>query len=179
MLDAGAWSLRFASGPEVYNTSVGLEFVFGGPEQPMYYLYRDAPTRQPQRVRITGEIVASGAPVFDFRTERFNVCGSPATVRPFVMTRSDWAAEFGRWWASDAVVLAPGSWALSVAVQPEGWTSVYGKRGSDVPAEWNSAVQHIQRVGMTFGGGCFYGHGVFVQPGSGTARFLVTQFEVE
>jgi hypothetical protein len=34
-------------------------------------------------------------------------------------------------------------------------------------------------VGFTFGGGCFFGHGVYVTLGSGQAVFKATQFLVQ
>jgi len=57
---------------------------------------------------------------------------------------------------------------------------VFGKRGDydDAAMEgFLGALQHLNRVGFVFGGGCFYGHGVNVI--RGTARFILIHYSIK
>jgi len=59
------------------------------------------------------------------------------------------------------------------------WSSVLGKKGTDSAVAtqgFEAALADLGNVGMTFGGGCFFGHGVFVT--GGTARFIATGYAV-
>jgi hypothetical protein len=56
---------------------------------------------------------------------------------------------------------------------------VYGKSGDDdatALAGFQDALGNLGRVGMTFGGGCFFGHGVNVS--GGTARFALISYTI-
>ena len=62
---------------------------------------------------------------------------------------------------------------MTVKLSPDQWTNVVGKRSS-----WGFAKtrKNMGNIGVTFGGGCFFGHGVNVSGGS--ARFIMTRFEL-
>lgn len=142
----------------------------------MYYIYRD--TAGGSQIAVDIDIQTTGAPTFNFKTEDFNTCSGTATVRPFFMTSDDWAEEFDRWWSNPAMLeLRAGQQILTVPLQPEFWSSVYGKRGTEAARQWAVAVRSIRRAGLTFGGGCFFGHGVFVE--GGTATFRLLDFHIE
>ena len=85
--------------------------------------------------------------------------------------RSDLITEFGRWW-SDPVsytLAANGLVTISVPFDPSQWTSVYGKRGNldqTTLSAFNAMLANPGNLGMTFGGGCFAGHGVNVVNGT-------------
>jgi hypothetical protein len=129
---------------------------------------------------VTVLISVSGSPIFQSALEPGNTCGGPATVRLFFQRADDpgtLEAEFHRWWSVGSYVLSPGSGTLSVPMMPELWSSVLGRRGDSSAAAtegFNAALANLGHVGMTFGGGCFFGHGVNIS--SGTARFTVTSF---
>lgn len=134
-------------------------------------------------MRVTFNITTVNNPLFDWRTNPDNTCGSPpstpATVRLFLQQVGDdmqgtpGTTEFYRWWSNPtAAVLAPGGAVLAVPIDPAQWSSVLGKMGTDAPAQFQNAVTHLGNVGMTFGGGCFFGHGVFVT--GGAASFTLT-----
>ena len=79
-----------------------------------------------------------------------------------------------------AYTLAPGARELVAPLDPAQWSSVLGKRGTDGAAArhgFEAGLAQLGNVGMTFGGGCFFGHGVFVT--GGTARFITTEYVVK
>jgi len=45
------------------------------------------------------------------------------------------------------------------------------------PSEFNTGLQNLSDVGITFGGGCFFGHGVHVT--GGKARFELIDFRIQ
>lgn len=59
------------------------------------------------------------------------------------------------------------------------WTDVLGHAASTNVSMFQAALANIADLGMTFGGGCFNGHGVFVDAGSGSATFNVESYAVE
>jgi hypothetical protein len=70
-------------------------------------------------------------------------------------------------------VLADGEYAMTVRLSPDQWTNVKGERSEPGLAEM---LKNVGNIGVTFGGGCFFGHGVNVSGGS--ARFIMTSFEL-
>ena len=138
-------------------------------------------------VSIAYTITATGAPIFNYRTNRNNTCGPgfPGTVRLFIQRAGDDIPGAGRfqqyrYWSTRAVQeLAPGSFTLRAMIDPAQWTDIYAKSGSDYPERFREALQNAARIGITFGGGCFYGHGVFNADGNSTARFTLDAFSVE
>ena len=80
-----------------------------------------------------------------------------------------------RFWSNPvAVVLVPGEYTMIVELSPDQWTNVEGERSASSFAE---TLKNMGNIGVTFGGGCFFGHGVNVS--SGTARFNMTRFELK
>ena len=132
--------------------------------------------------------ILSGAPTFEFDTEPFNTCPAPATARPYfalanIGTRHVKKGEnpdYWRWWSNpSAIVLAEGATTISVPLQPSAWSSVNGERGDASAAAtagfWRT-LQDAGSVGLTFGSGCFFGHGVYVRDGA--AQFTLLSFTV-
>jgi hypothetical protein len=132
---------------------------------------------------MTFEILTTGAPTFNYALASDNTCTTPATVRLFLERRNDdFSQEFYRWWANPTgydLQPTPGNVTLTVPLAPDQWSSVYGKFGNSDDASlagfWD-ALANLDRVGMTFGGGCFFGHGVNVSGGS--ARFVLLEYTV-
>lgn len=145
------------------------------------YIYSIAPPSQ-----INGSVIASmqvsgsGPVVFDYMTEPFNTCKTPSTVRPFIWSNRGGYGEFDRWWSNPtSFELAFGSATVTVPLTPERWSSVYGKFGNAdaaTEAAFARALRNVSQLGLTFGGGCFYGHGVRVK--GGTATFTLTSYQV-
>ena len=128
-------------------------------------------------------ITSIGNPVFDYRTNTNNTCGVgyPGTVRLYIQRAGDNMSGSGeyqqyRYWSKLSYKeLTSGTFNISESLQdPSKWSDVYGKSGSDYPDRFTATVSNAEKVGVTFGGGCFYGHGVFVS--GGTAKFTINSF---
>jgi hypothetical protein len=135
-------------------------------------------------VTITFQILTTGVPTFNYVMETDNTCTStPATVRLFLERRNDdLSQEFYRWWANPTVYdlqATSGDVTMTVPFTPDQWSSVYGKLGSQdatTLAGFQDALSNLGHVGMTFGGGCFFGHGVNIS--GGTARFALISYTI-
>jgi hypothetical protein len=69
---------------------------------------------------------------------------------------------------------------MKVPLNPDQWSSAFGQTGNanaQANAGWNNALKNVRYLGLTFGGGCFYGHGVSVS--DGTATLTIFAFELE
>ena len=73
-----------------------------------------------------------------------------------------------------SVALADGEYTMTAELSPDQWTNVEGERSESGFAE---NLKDIGNIGVTFGGGCFSGHGLNVSGGG--ARFIVTRFELK
>lgn len=118
----------------------------------------------PASHQLVGPVSASLQAVttqISFGTQRSNTCpGEPEAHLYFVVDGDDKYGEFNRWWGGKPIVLAAGG-SVSIPIDPALWSSVYGKLGSAAVEQWTYAIAHVTSVGMTFGGGCYLGHGVF------------------
>jgi hypothetical protein len=159
-----------------------VDFTQSGPPWLNYLTKKVQGIPAGSALSITYTITTTGNPVFDYRTKADNTCGkgSPGTVRLFFQRYGDNFSGEGpyqqyRYWSQVAFKeLSPGTHTLTATLDPSKWSDVYGKRGSDYPDQFNQAVAYAENVGVTFGGGCFFGHGVKVV--GGTATFTVNAF---
>lgn len=93
-------------------------------------------------------------------------CGSPPAAR--VMFGYDFnTAPYGRWWANpDAIVVQPGTYSVTVPLTPDRWSSVFGEFANNSPAALagftGAKNNSLVVVGLTLGGGCFFGHGLTI-----------------
>lgn len=119
------------------------------------------------------KITASEDIVFDRPYEADNTGTAPASVR--LLLQRNMNTNFGRWWSRDSIILTPGTHVLSVPLNPANWSSVFGNTGNDSPASKkafkNCLVEPIN-IGLTFGSGDRYGHGVHAAAGSATFEVL-------
>ena len=132
------------------------------------------------------QVIADVSTLFTAVFDSTNICTPENPAVRLFFAKKNWirGGDYARWWANPinpaymgSYVLANGLVTLSVPFDPAQWTSVMGVRGSDNVAEFTKAIANINEVGVTFGGGCFFGHGVAVT--NGTATFKVTRFEVQ
>lgn len=132
-------------------------------------------------------VVTSGNPVFNYQTELGNTCVYPAHVRAVVWSCAESCGKqligvdpYGRWWSNPVAVelnAATGLATVNVPIDPSQWSSVYGEVGNASPsalAGWLATMGAPGKVGMTFGGGCYFGHGVNVS--GGTAQFELLDY---
>jgi hypothetical protein len=131
---------------------------------------------------MTVSITATPGVLFDYHTEASNSCPGSATVRLYFQRQGDdltMASATYRWWSNPiSFVLVPTSGAATITVPLHGsqWTDVNGMSGLQQPSGFAAALAHPANIGMTFGGGCFFGHGVFID--SGAATFTITGFSI-
>ncbi len=172
-------------------TTLGFEFPQVGVNT-ANYLYTSKPLPKmaftPAFLRVSMVVTANGPVVFDFHNpaDPDNICdGPPASVRPFIMAKNiygnpDWASASGRWWSATSYTLAPGATTLTTDFNSAFWSNVNGIHGNYDDATWsefNYAINHLAAVGVTFGGGCFFSHGVGVS--GGTATFSLQDYRLE
>ncbi len=118
---------------------------------------------------VTGSISGKGV----FRgTDPRDTGTAPPSMHLFIQARGDdcLCHEFGRWWSNpQSVKLQRGAFSMTVPLRPGYWSSVYGKRGDSsgrARQGFAAAVAHPARIGMTFGAGNNFGHGVVVKGGT-------------
>jgi hypothetical protein len=109
-------------------------------------------------------------------------CTTPATVRFYFAAdgSGDGTSFFTQFWWSNpisatllSIDLNNGGTAatLSVPLGPADWSDWNGHLGTyspSVEAAFNTAVTRVSRIGLSFGGGCFFENGVTSSDGSGT-----------
>ena len=171
------------SSPSV--SDVGWQFEFPTQNGVHYLTTSQHPASASTSISASIEVATIGTPFFEYHTEASNTCDAPASVRLFVQRRGDnmsgdGAYEFYRWWSrSAAYVLSTGSIVLvGDLTDPSQWTSVFGKSGDTNEPSFRAALADLGDVGFTFGGGCFYGHGVYVTPNTGGAIFKAKDFVI-
>ena len=136
-----------------------------------------------QSLTLTVQVATTGKPVFGYDSEMDNTCATPATIRPYFQSGallSTNADGSNRWWSSpDYVVLANGIATIRVPLEPQYWSDTWGAFGNSSTTaenEFATAISNVNWIGVTLGGGCFYGHGVNVS--GGTATISVTSYSV-
>jgi len=131
---------------------------------------------------MTVKVATTGNPVFNYKFESGNNCPVPASAHLYFQRNNDYlGSEYNRWWSNPIAfqIKSTDSVDITVPFTPENWSSVYGKFANYDNASlagFNDAVKNPGYFGITFGGGCFFGHGVNVS--GGTARFTVTNFRL-
>ena len=133
---------------------------------------------QGSTLTVTLAVTVVGTPTFGYMSDLANTCPAPATVRPYFETAFN--GEFDRWWANPtSYVLGPGTVTLTIPLTPDQWSSVYGKFGNyDANSldGFQNALKNTFNIGLSFGGGCFFGHGVNVS--GGAAQFQLLGYSV-
>lgn len=186
-MTASNWTFKYSPGMPTHPRASdgGWQFTFPNANGVGYLTTNQRPAFASASIRASIAVSTVGDPFFEYRTEAVNTCVSPATVRLFFQRRGDnmsgmGAFEFYRWWSNPvAYELRAGHVDLTGDLtDPTQWTSVNGRSGAvDEPA-FRAALADLGAVGFTFGGGCFFGHGVYVVPGTGDATFEATDYIV-
>ncbi len=103
-----------------------------------------------------------------------DACVTPyPTYAHFFLQRvgDDWlgtpgTTEFYRWWSQSIPLQPIGLQKVVAKLSPDQWTSVWGKAGTANSGMFYAAVGNVARLGLTFGGGCAFAHGVWLNGGS-------------
>lgn len=162
------------------NEAGGLEFDFPTTGS-LNYLYTPSAL-----VALRGTLVATvrvtttGPVLFNSLDPVTASCSIPPSVRPFLWANENGEGSYDRWWSNPrAFVLAEGAATISVPLLPEFWSSVNGRFGNadeGTRFQFAKALLNVTRLGLTFGGGCSFGHGVRVQ--GGAAHFRLSEFAI-
>jgi len=171
-----------------YNGAVVFDFpVEDGKHPAVNYFW--APHTKPISVALTAAFqiaTASSSVVFNYQFDSSNTCIYPAHVR-LLMARRDFDKKHNpdyantRWWSNPTAAFLTGGSAvqLSVPLTPDQWSNINGQSGNyDATTRegFNDMLQHPAMLGFSFGGGCFFGHGVNVS--GGTAQFLLWGYSI-
>jgi hypothetical protein len=167
------WRIAYSPNMPAWMSGTEGNWYFDFPNQNgVHYVYTAAPAvRVGQTITMHFAITGKGNFVPTEGT-------APARVRLFLQQQGDTLTArepYKRWWSTAYVELKEVDFTLSVPVSPDQWSSVFGRRGDEVPHEFNVAISQLANVGFTFGG-TFAGHGVYVT--GGTARFILKQYLV-
>jgi len=131
-------------------------------------------------ITISFEIAATPGTVFGFKTESDNTCATPATFRLLIERKNDTLTEPNyRWWSNpinNPLQNTNGLVSLTVPLNGDNWSDVYGVTGAADPADFAAALADAGPVGTTFGGGCFFGHGAYIT--SGAATFALKSYVI-
>jgi hypothetical protein len=167
------------SDPQPYPlTNNGTALAFDFPTTgSMEYLYTpSALTAIHGTLTASFNITTSGPVIFNSLDPQTTSCTLPSAVRPFIWSNNNGEGPYDRWWSNPrAFTLAPGSGSVSVPLKPDNWSSVNGQLGNaSDPIRFNfeKALLNVTRLGVTFGGGCSFGHGINVR--GGAATFMLT-----
>ena len=185
--DPIGWRLEYSPRTTLTITSEGPSFQFpnGKANSSVNMLTKWWPGTTAGSLAVTTRIVTTGTPIFRLRQGPEPQCSNPPAARAWLAT-TDWTNgslpdyEWNRWWSRDGyTVLGPGTTSIDVPLDPAGWSNVNGQLASSTPEAtthfWR-VVNQGGRLGLVFGGGCSYGHGIYVT--GGTAVFTILQYDV-
>ena len=189
-MNAQAWDIVYSPGMPPHPTpQTGGGWYFDLPAAPNSILYVLATVNVAASSSVDTSILVTttGAPIFVYNLQPDNNCTYPAHVRFLLQEKGDdlsgtHGKQYFRWWSNVAAYeLAPGAANLSAPLTDlSQWTSVFGEKANAsaaAKAGFEQAIANIGSVGFSFGGGCFYGHGVRVS--GGRARFIVNSYTIE
>lgn len=107
-------------------------------------------------------------------------CGNPSSsVRFYFETSNAGGFNPGNYWWSNPTswpLVTNGSGAIATTFDPSNWSDFYGINGAADTADFDNAVSDVTKIGLSFGGGCFFENGVGTTDGSGT--FTLNTFNV-
>ena len=147
----------------------------------MHYLFTASPLAEIRgTVAVTLRVATTGPVVFNSLDPVSVSCSIPPSVRPFFWANQNGNGQYDRWWSNPrAFPLASGTTTIAVPLTPESWSSVNGRFGnadSEARFGFDKALLNVTRLGLTFGGGCSFGHGINVR--GGRADFFLTEYAI-
>jgi len=161
------------------NDGGALTFEFPT-EGSMHYLFTASPLKIVRgTLSMTVRVTTSGPVVFNSLDQ--SACGIAPSVRPLIWANENGNGNNDRWWSNPrAFTLAGGTATIAVPLSAEAWSNVNGQRGDLDGATkyaFDTALLNVSRFGLTFGGGCSFGHGINVRGGSAT--FALTGYSIQ
>ena len=190
-MKAGDWDILYSYGMPAHPTAASTGWVFSFPEGrdncvskkdatcPSVHYVNTKYTGTINKgavIHIEGKIEADPAVVWNYHFEKANRCDTPASARVMLQTKNDDLVKSdGRYWSHPVgITLMNGTFTLNIPVKEGNWTNVDGGFNEN---GFTKLLQNMGNAGFTFGGGCFFGHGVSVS--GGKAKFYVTSFTIK
>lgn len=145
------------------------------------YLFTSSPLRIVRgTLTVSVRVTTTGPVLFNSLDPQTSSCVIPPSVRPFLWANDNGNGAFDRWWSNPrSWTLAAGSGTITVPLTADAWSSVNGKFGNADPETrfaFDKALLNVSRFGVTFGGGCSFGHGINVR--GGTATFALAEYAI-
>lgn len=171
------WVFQFSPNMPSQPTPDGAGgYYFYFPSQDgVHYLTQGRKTAISGTMTLTANVLLTGNPVFVSSDPNSNACPGGAHVDLyFQRAGDDGQNEFYRWFANTRQSIVSGELTYAVPLVVDNWGDVYARRDA---AQFAAAMASPQAVGMTFGVGCFAGHGVYVT--GGQATFTIKSFTIQ
>jgi hypothetical protein len=180
-LQTSAW--QTISDPQPFplaNDGAALTFEFPASGS-INYLFTASPLKIVRgTLSVAVRVTTTGPVVFNSLDPQTSACTIPSSVRPFIWANNNGNGDYDRWWSNpQSITLAAGAATITVPLTPDAWSSVNGKPGNaDGPTTFafDKALLNVSRLGLTFGGGCSFGHGIYVR--NGAAAFAITEYAI-
>jgi hypothetical protein len=189
-MDPHAWAILYSPGmPPHPNAQGDGAWYFDFPIKPnsVHYVLAAVNMVATNYVQSNIKVFTTQSPVFVYDLHGDNTCAYPAHVRFLLQESGDDLSgtngeQYFRWWSNrTAYQLAAGSVQLRASLTDlSQWTSVFGEKANAsvaAAAGFKRALGNLGNVGFSFGGGCFYGHGVRVSGGG--AKFVVDNYVIK
>lgn len=183
-LNSRDWTLRYSTRVRLVGNPLSFEFPLTPGSVNYLTTGYTGPITQAQSVMITLQII--GSPTFNYMLELGNVCVNYASVRPYIEAQVPekcpdatytCAPPSARQWSNPASIeLQEGTYSVVVPFTPPVWSDAEGVMGQNDLSGFAATLAKPRYVGMTFGGGCFFGHGVNV---NGPAQFILKGFSIQ
>ncbi len=182
-LQSGSWQTISTPSPYPLANNGEGHLTFGFPllQGSMHYLYTPSALAVINgTVMVTLRINTAGPAVFNSLDPISGTCTIPVSVRPFFWANDNGNGSYDRWWSNPrSAPLAAGTATITVPLLPEYWSSVNGQFASADDATrlaFARAKLSVSRLGLTFGGGCSFGHGINLA--SGEADFVLSDYSI-
>jgi hypothetical protein len=189
-LDASSWVINPDSGSVAYpfDGETGTA-CFNFPRSPVsdpndigpwygYFVQAWTGSITGSQLSITYKIKeAQTGTIFNWMSESDNTCspvGSPAYCHLYFQSGDLYNGDgYNRWWSNpQAVQLAAGRVTLTVSFDPSQWSETFGRSGTSNPPAFYTTLANPSYIGVTFGGGCFFSHGVNTTYGKAQFQLL-------
>ena len=189
-MNAQAWAILYSHGMPPHPTAQadsGWCFDFPAEPNSVHYVLAAVNMVASDYVQSNIKVITTQSPKFVYDFHADNTCVYPAHVRFLLQESGDDLSgtngkQYFRWWSNKvAYQLAAGPANLHASLTDLGqWTSVFGEKANAsaaAAAGFRQALGNLGNVGFSFGGGCYYGHGVRVIGGG--AKFVVDNYMIK
>ncbi len=179
---------------QIDTAAAGIEFQFpesvlpdpnAAPPWDGYFAYvnngRAMPTTA-TKLTLEFKITADSSVVWNYKSDPGNAgCDyAKASFRVYIAKGQVYADDVHhRWWYTVGFTLqnTPDVVKFSVPLAPDGWAGVFAGQAIDDVVGFQETLANSDWVGITFGGGCFYSHGVNTTYGKATFNFVRMYYE--